>query len=140
MVDAIDIVPDPANAAAQSSEDREQLAKLMAWIATNQGTGKYSPENLWALQGPWQFPEPKPNPEIRNFAAEVGPAGDRTPTRMMQETPTGPTSFPVAPAGPQSPGNAIETLNKQPEMPFPGAKKIDVKPYALPPSKKKARR
>jgi len=139
MVDAIDIVPDPANAAAQSPEDREMLAKLMAQIATGQHP-QYTPENLWALQGPWQFPEPRRNPEIRDFAAEVGPGGDRTPTRMMQETPTGPTKFPVAPAGPMSPGNAIETLNKQPEMPFPGAKKIDVKPYDLPPSKKKARR
>ena len=138
MVDAIDIVPDPAVAAAQSPEDREMLAKLMAHIATSQSTGKYSPENLWALQGPWQFPEPKQNPEIRNFAAGYGPETDRTPTRTFEQDAQ--TNFPVAPAGAMAPGNAIETLNKQPELIFPGAATVDVKPYALPPSKKKARR
>ena len=110
---------------------REQLARIMAHIAASGNTGKYSLENLWALQGPPQFPPP--SSDTRRFATEVGNETDRTPARVFE--PDTDLYFPQAMPGNRMTSNPWLSTDPAP-APFHGKGEV-IGPYELPKKKSK---
>lgn len=121
---------------APDADQRAQLAKLIAYLVERQNTGKYSPENLWALQGRQQLPS-GPDPRLID-RSHLDKANVDMPIARALVDPG--LDFPTAKAGPESPDRALRTLNQMDrKRPFPGAKEITVEPpktYSLPKSAK----
>jgi hypothetical protein len=121
---------DPVGDKAQ----REMLAQMMALIAASQNTQKYSPENLWALQGQQQglkVPPPE-DPEVAWMKAFKNTAGEGNQLPQRQIT-SSQFDFPMAAPHGTPPGDPIAVGSP----PFGGKGQV-VGPYELPKSEKKS--
>jgi len=107
---------------------RAMLAKLIAHIAASGNAGKYSPENLWALQGPGQFPNPPPDPGVMRIQrpSEQGRPDTTLPMRVAPAPDERFLRFPQQ--GDPKPGEG--------EAPFGGKGEV-VGAYELPKKQKK---
>src|SRR5580765_744904 len=106
---------------------RDAFAELLA--INGQGVAPLPIEALWAQQGRQQMPlSLPPMDRPKDFTGQAG-----TPMPRPQAPPG--LDFPTAPAAPQS---LLGGPREAPKPPFPGAKSVEVKPYApLPKSDRK---
>ena len=107
---------------------RDAFAQLLA--VNGQGPVVSPIEALWAQQGQQQMPSQPPGPPLDPSKDFTGQAGTSMP---RPQAPPG-LNFPTAPAAP----GTLLGGPKPPQVPFPGAKSVEVKPYGgLPKSDKK---